>query len=243
MACPPPTANSSPSGSSSSSASGGNSTPPSPVSSLPSPIPPSPSRSIEREVVAGPRVRRTPGYLADYVTDHNEGAQVTYSTQTSQSHQYQMSQETILSLTPVPDEDVGDDSDYEEARYVNTQNIFSGESDNSDNDIPVVHQDEVQDLYNPPLHMRNSTYSHDENASIFETTKPLRIEGGLLGMEFNSKEGCVLVIRQFHIRNCLDYSVYKSDSKRLIIKCVNEERIFKFITYMGKGSGTWVITK
>ncbi|KAI5385856.1 hypothetical protein KIW84_072453 [Lathyrus oleraceus] len=72
MACPPPTTNSSPSGSSSSSASGGNSTPPSPVSSLPSPILPSPSRSIEREVVAGPRVRRTPGYLADYVTGEGE---------------------------------------------------------------------------------------------------------------------------------------------------------------------------
>ncbi|KAI5448221.1 hypothetical protein KIW84_015589 [Lathyrus oleraceus] len=72
MACPPPTANSSLSGSSSSSASGGNSTPPSPVSSLPSPIPPSPSRSIEREMVAGPRVRRTPGYLADYVTGEGE---------------------------------------------------------------------------------------------------------------------------------------------------------------------------
>lgn len=56
------------------------------------------------------------------------------------------------------------DNDYEEARYVNTQNLFSGESDNSDNDIPVVHQDQVQDLYNPPLHMRNPTYSLDEDA-------------------------------------------------------------------------------
>lgn len=91
--------------------------------------------------------------------------------------------------------------------------------------------------------MRNPTYSHDENASIFETTKPLRIEGGLLGMEFNSKEGCVLAIRQFHIKNCLDYSVYKSDSKRLIIKCANEECTFKCRAYVGKGSGTWVITK
>lgn len=48
-----------------------------------------------------------------------------------------MSQKTILSLTPVPDEDVGDDSDYEEARYVNSQNLFSRESDNTDNDILV----------------------------------------------------------------------------------------------------------
>ena len=70
MACPPSTANLSPSGSSSSFTSGGNSTPPSPVSSLPSPI--SSSRSIEREVVAGPRTRRTPGYLADYVTGEGE---------------------------------------------------------------------------------------------------------------------------------------------------------------------------
>ncbi|XP_050878068.1 uncharacterized protein LOC127081882 [Lathyrus oleraceus] len=151
--------------------------------------------------------------------------------------------ETIMSLTPVPDEDIGDDSDYEEARYVEMQNLFSGESDNSDNDIPVVHQDQVQDLYNPPLHMRNPTYSLDEDASIFETTEPLQIEGGLLGMEFNSKEECVFAIRQFHIRNCLDYSVYKSDSKRLIIKCVNEECTFKCRAYVGKGSGNWVITK
>ena len=170
------------------------------------------------------------------LVDHNKGAQVTYSTQTSQSHQYQMSQETILSLTPVPDEDVGDDSDYEEARYVNTQNLFSGESDNSDNDIPVVHQHEMQDLYNPPLHMRNPTYSHDEDASIFETIVPLRIEGGCLTWNLIAKR-CVLSIRQFHIRNFLDYSVYKFDSKRLIIKCVNEECTFKCRSYMGKGSG------
>lgn len=187
------------------------------------------------------------------LVDNDEGDQLTYPTQTSQSHQYQMSQETImsltpvpetiLSLTPVPDEDVGDDNDYEEARYVETQNLFSGESDNSDNDIPVVHQDQVQDLYNPPLHMRNPTYSLHEDASIFETTEPLRIEGGLLGMEFNIKEGCVFAIRQFHIRNCLDYSVYKSNSKRLIIKCVNEECTFKCRAYVGKGNGKWVITK
>lgn len=121
------------------------------------------------------------------LVDHNEGPQVTYQTQTSQSHQYQMSQETILSLTPVPDEDAEDDSDYEEARYVNTQNLFSGESDNSDNDIPVVHQHEVQDLYNPPLYMRNPTYSHDEHASIFETTEPLRIKGGCLAWNLIAK--------------------------------------------------------
>ena len=98
------------------------------------------------------------------LVDNDEGDQVTYLTQTSQSHQYQMTQETILSLTPVPDEDVGDDSDYEEARYVDTQNLFSGESDNSDNDIPVVHQHEVLNLYNPLLHMRNPIYLHDEDA-------------------------------------------------------------------------------
>ncbi|KAI5392580.1 hypothetical protein KIW84_077107 [Lathyrus oleraceus] len=72
MACPPSIAYSSPSGSISSSVSGGNSTPPSPVSLLPSPISSSPSRSIEREVVAGPRARRTPSYLADYVTGEGE---------------------------------------------------------------------------------------------------------------------------------------------------------------------------
>lgn len=110
------------------------------------------------------------GVIELYVclVDHNEGVQVTYPTQTSQSHQYQMSQETILSLTPVPDEDVGDDSDYEEVRYVDTQNLFRGESDNSDNNIPAMHQDQVQDLHNPPLHMRNPTYSHDEDASILK---------------------------------------------------------------------------
>ncbi|KAK7377339.1 hypothetical protein VNO80_02762 [Phaseolus coccineus] len=72
MACAPSTANSSPSGSSSSSASDGNSTPPSPVSPLPSSISSSPSRSIEGEVVTGPQTRRTPGYLADYVTGKGE---------------------------------------------------------------------------------------------------------------------------------------------------------------------------
>lgn len=133
--------------------------------------------------------------------DHNEGPQVTYPTQSSLSHKNQMSHESILSLTPdpttaqnepfFPDEDVGDDSDYEEARYINMQNLFSGESDNSDNDIAVVHQHKMLDLYNPPLHMRNPTYLHDEDTSIFETTEPLWVERGLLGMEFNSKEGCL----------------------------------------------------
>lgn len=100
-----------------------------------------------------------------------------------------MSQETTLTLTPNPTttqnepffpyEDVGDDNDYEEAQYVNTQNLFGGESDNSDNDIIVVHQHEVLDLYYPPLHMRNTTYLHDEHDSIFETTKPLQVGGCL----------------------------------------------------------------
>ena len=71
MACPPSAANSLPSGSSSF-ASGGNLTPPSPVSPLPSPISSSPSRSIEREVVAGPRARRPPDYLADHVMGEGE---------------------------------------------------------------------------------------------------------------------------------------------------------------------------
>lgn len=62
-------------------------------------------------------------------------------------------------------------------------------------------------------------------------------------MELNNKEGCVLAIRQFHIRYCLDYFVYKYDSKRLIIKCVNKECTFKYRAYVGKRSGTWVITK
>ena len=72
MACPPSTANSLPSDSSSSFASGSNSTSPSPVSPLPSPISLSPSRSIEREVVGGPRARKPPGYLADYVMGEGE---------------------------------------------------------------------------------------------------------------------------------------------------------------------------
>ncbi|KAI5439493.1 hypothetical protein KIW84_025042 [Lathyrus oleraceus] len=72
MACPPSTVYSSPSGSSSFSASGGDSTSSSPVSPIPSPILSSPSRSIEREVVAGPRARRTSSYLADYVTGEGE---------------------------------------------------------------------------------------------------------------------------------------------------------------------------
>lgn len=70
--------------------------------------------------------------------------------------------------------------------------------------------------------MRNPTFLDNDKGSIFETTQTLQMEGGLLGMEFESNEECVFVVRQYHIRYSLDYSVYKYDSKLYIIKCVNK---------------------
>ncbi|XP_058774340.1 uncharacterized protein LOC131648590 [Vicia villosa] len=109
--------------------------------------------------------------------------------------------------------------------------------------MDVGHQQVPMDLYNPPLHMRNVSLDEEDDGSIFETPVPMQTEGGLFGMKFASKEECVFAIAQYHIKHSLDYEVYKSDSKRYIVKCKNEECTFRCRGTLGKISGTWKITK
>ncbi|XP_058787313.1 uncharacterized protein LOC131661723 [Vicia villosa] len=109
--------------------------------------------------------------------------------------------------------------------------------------MDVGQQQVPMDLYNPPLHMRNVNLDEEDDGSIFETPLPMQIEGGLFGMKFASKEECVFAIAQYHIKHSLDYEVYKSDSKRYIVKCKNEDCTFRCRGTLGKKSGTWMITK
>lgn len=53
--------------------------------------------------------------------------------------------------------------------YVHSQNLFSGESDDSDDDIDVSQPQDVLALYNPPLQMKNPIFVYDEERPIFET--------------------------------------------------------------------------
>lgn len=46
--------------------------------------------------------------------------------------------------------------------------VFSGESDNFAYDISVGHKQDVLELFNTPLYMRNITFLDDEKWSIFE---------------------------------------------------------------------------
>lgn len=61
-------------------------------------------------------------------------------------------------------------------------------------------------------------------------------------MEFENKKWCVFSIWKYHIKHSLDYSVYKYDTKRYIIKSVNQECKLKCRASLGKGGG-WVVSK
>lgn len=60
--------------------------------------------------------------------------------------------------------------------YVHSQNLFSGESDDSDDDIDVSQPQDVLALYNPPLQMKNPIFVYDEERLIFETRQMHQIK-------------------------------------------------------------------
>lgn len=63
-------------------------------------------------------------------------------------------------------------------------------------------------------------------------------------MEFEKKERCVFSIWQYHIKHSsLEYSIYKSDTKQYITKCVSQKFNFKCRVSLGKGCGRWIISK
>ncbi|XP_058742056.1 uncharacterized protein LOC131614500 [Vicia villosa] len=180
-----------------------------------------------------------------YVCFHE--AEEVYPTQSSQTHQYQQSQSSLHgepSQTQhveqlFPEEDVDDDSDSDDARQLD---LFGGSSDDSgDEIIPVSQPSPVLDLYNPPYHMRNHV-SFDSTVPVFDSIDDGHDCGGLEeGMKFENKESCMYAIRQYHIKNSVDYEINKSDTQRFLVRCKIKGCGFTCRASLRKGCGKWVI--
>lgn len=172
-------------------------------------------------------------------------AREVYPTQESQEHQYLQSQnslqeeqvETQHNEPFFPEEDVGDDSESDDASQLDLFGDGSSD-DNIDDQEPTA----IPDLYNPPYHLRNVSFENEEPISIFETRDQVDSSGGLkVGMTFESKEVCQHAFHLWHIKNSYDYDVYKSDKKRYLVRCDKEGCKFMCIATIRDESGQWVI--
>ncbi|XP_058784435.1 uncharacterized protein LOC131659238 [Vicia villosa] len=139
-----------------------------------------------------------------------------------------------------PEEEVDDDSDSDDARQLY---LFGGSSDDSgDEIIPVSQPSPVLDLYNPPYHMRNHVSDPTGPVSVFDSIDEGHECGGLKdGMKFENNESCMYAIRQYHIKNSVDYEIYKSDTQRFLVRCRIEGCGFTCRASLRKGCGKWVI--
>ncbi|XP_058733593.1 uncharacterized protein LOC131605228 [Vicia villosa] len=161
-----------------------------------------------------------------YVCFHEE--EEVYPTQSSQIHQYQQKV-------------VDDDSDSDDARQLD---LFGGSSDDSgDVIIPLSQPSPVLNLYNQPYHTRNHV-SFDSTVPVFDSIDGGHDCGGLEeGMKFENKESCMYAIRQYHIKNNVDYEIYKSDTQRFLVRCRIEGCGFTCRASLRKGCGKWVIRR
>ncbi|CAI8586186.1 unnamed protein product [Vicia faba] len=131
-----------------------------------------------------------------------------FPTQSSQTHAYQQSQVSqqeesveVQHNEPIfPEEEVGDDTDSDDARQIN---LFSGSSDESgDDDRLEAEPAPILDLYNPPYHLRNVSFECVEPISVFESVHERESCDDLkVGMTFENKEACLLAISEYHIKN------------------------------------------
>ncbi|CAI8583448.1 unnamed protein product [Vicia faba] len=134
--------------------------------------------------------------------------QEVYPTQSSQTHAYQQiqvsQQEEYVQAQhnePIfPEEEVGDDTDSDDARQIN---LFSGSSDESgDDDRLEANLTPILDLYNPPYHLRNVSFECVEPNSVFEPLDDCDSREDLkVGMTFENKEACLHAISEYHIKN------------------------------------------
>ncbi|CAI8586244.1 unnamed protein product [Vicia faba] len=131
-----------------------------------------------------------------------------FPTQSSQTHAYQQSQVSqqeesveVQHNEPIfPEEEVGDDTDSDDARQIN---LFSGSSDESgDDDRLEAEPAPILDLYNPPYHLRNVSFECVEPISVFESVHERESCDDLkVGMTFENKEACLHAISEYHIKN------------------------------------------
>ncbi|XP_058733636.1 uncharacterized protein LOC131605277 [Vicia villosa] len=89
--------------------------------------------------------------------------------------------------------------------------------------------------------MRNHV-SFDSTVPVFDSIDGGHDCGGLEeGMKFENKESCMYAIRQYHIKNSVDYEIYKSDTQRFLVRCKIEGCGFTCRASLRKGCGKWVI--
>ncbi|XP_058787050.1 uncharacterized protein LOC131661500 [Vicia villosa] len=168
--------------------------------------------------------------------------------QESHSHQYGLSQPTDEEPTQnnepfIPDEQV-DEYSEDEIQEVQYEDLFG---DDNDPDIVEPSQPTLArpiSMYAPPDHMRNICLEEAPSESVFGSHITNYSDVDLYeGMEFEDKEECVAAMQHWHITNNLDYWVYKSDTKRYVIKCKNPTCKFKCRASVRKKNSKWMIGK
>ncbi|XP_058774399.1 uncharacterized protein LOC131648681 [Vicia villosa] len=165
-------------------------------------------------------------------------------TQESHSHKYGLSQPTNEEPTQnnepfIPNEEVDEynDDEIHEVRHVDDNDEYIVMPSQNTNAQPIS-------MYALPAHMRNICLEESQPESKFGSYKGNCNADDLYnGMEFEDKKACFAALQHWHITNNVDYSVYKFDNKRYVIKCRDPDYPFKCRASISKKNSKWTIGK
>ncbi|XP_027190359.1 uncharacterized protein [Cicer arietinum] len=167
--------------------------------------------------------------------------QNTYSFQNYESYQPEPYFDQVETFEPEPYIPLDDMNDFDQQEISEEEIYFDEDEDNKDDN------DNGDDLeYNPPFHMRNLNLDYAYQSSEFDmpSNEPPPLDASLeVGMKFNSKLGCQLAIKHYHIKHSINYRVVKSDQYRYVIKCVNPQCLFKCRASLSQKSKQLVISR
>ncbi|XP_058776761.1 uncharacterized protein LOC131651108 [Vicia villosa] len=125
----------------------------------------------------------------------------------------------------------------EEAPEIEVDHMVNEESE--DEQDVVVPPDQV---YMPPVHMRNLNLDGDEPSSDIFYDPYTQIDAQLkVGDKFRSREECIMAIKRFHMANNVDFRVDRDNVKRYKIKCRYPDCGFRLAASYRKRSDSWVI--
>ncbi|XP_058767025.1 probable receptor-like protein kinase At5g38990 [Vicia villosa] len=97
--------------------------------------------------------------------------------------------------------------------------------------VPDVH------AYSPPPHFTTLNLGEDEPSSDMFYNPYMRSNEELKkGDKFRSKEDCMLAIKNWHLANCVDFSVDRLNPNRCVILCRNPECGYRLMASFKKES-------
>ena len=115
--------------------------------------------------------------------------------------------------------------------------LVSRDSEDEDQvQIPIAQR------YSPPGHFTTLNLGEDEPSSDMFYNPYMRSDEDLKkGDQFRTKEECLLAIKNWHLKNCVDYDVIKSNPERYVIVCKNPECGYRLMASYKKKHNAWVI--